>query len=168
MKEHTASGRAGTELGRWEWVGLPEFGIACIKARIDAASPVSKIRAADVAARTVEGEPYLRFRVFPLPEDPQTFVVVEARRGGAAAGPRAVPPGSNPFILTELTIGDESFPVSLEVVETPNDYPLTIGRDALGRRFNVDSSREAVAGPPSLGWKPRRSRPKPRSRSRSF
>jgi hypothetical protein len=154
---------AGTELGRWEWVALPEFGIACIKARIDTASPVSTIQAVDVAARVVEGEPYLRFRVFPLPDDPQTFVVVEARRG-VSAGPRVRPGGSHPLILTELTIGDESFPVSLEVVESPADYPVTLGRDALGRRFKVDSTREAVAGPPSLGWKPRRRRTRRRPR----
>lgn len=159
MSEPTANHHSGAELGRWEWVALPEFGIACIKARIDVASPVSTIRAVDVAARSVEGEPHLSFRVFPLPEDPQTFVVVEARRGGSA-GSRAGLGSANPQILTELTIGEESFPVSLEVVDTPDDYPLTLGRDTLGRRFKIDSTREALAGPPSLGWKPRRNRPK--------
>lgn len=150
--------RALGVLGRWEWVALPELGLTCIQALLDGERATSALRAAGVETGERDGQPVLRFRVHPLPEDPQTFVAVEARREAAAGG-------GQPVIPTTLTLGEHSLAVALEIDEgPPAGLPMTLGRDVLAGRFAVDSARAAVAGPPRLDWHPRRSprrRPRP-------
>ena len=141
-------------VGCWEWVALPEHGIACLKARVAPEEPSSYLRATDLEAAESGGEWVLHFKVHPFNDDPATFVVVEAPRAPEAAVPASVGKGSQAVIATLLTIGEESFPALLEVVESPGAWPLTLGRDVVAGRFSVDPARESVTGAPKLAWSP--------------
>lgn len=134
-------------LGAWEWIALTEYGLACLRARLEPNRDRSSIRGTEVREVEAGREPLVSFRVHPLGDDPQSYVLVEARCRHLG--------GSGPVIRTTVTLGEESFPVALEVVETPDDgFPVVLGRDVLGAT-SVVAEAEATAGPPSLGWHPR-------------
>ena len=129
-------------LGRWEWAALPEFGISCIRAELFPDAATSRLAAGDLVRLDPEGVPGLRFRVYPLAGDERTFVLAEAPLAGVPAADR------RPRIRTLLRLGEESWPVELELVPRRSGSPaLRLGRGALaGRVVVVDA--EALAGLP--------------------
>jgi len=134
-------------LGAWEWIALTEYGLACLRARLEPARDRSSIRGTEVREVEVDRKSFVRFRVHPLEDDPQSYVLVEAHCQHRD--------DSGPVILTTVALGDESFPVTLEVVEAPDEgFPVVLGRDVLGES-SVVAEAEATAGPPSVGWHPR-------------
>ena len=136
---------AGRRLGVREWVALPELGITCMQARLAADADASLLVATDRASVDLEGAPGLRFRIYPLPRDGRTFVLAEAPLAEIPAGRRG------PRIRTLLTLGEQSWPIELELVpRVDGAAPLTLGQSAFSGGLAVDAGVEATVGSPRL------------------
>ncbi len=138
----------GCILGRWEWVALPSFGVAFMKAILSIDSKRSTLACDELQDVGVDGVPSLRFRVFPLADDPRTFVIAEAPRASQSdeSAEKAVP-----SIRTCLTLGKWTLSVELDLVpRSGHSQPLTLGRTAIGNVV-VSPGGAALAGLPGCG-----------------
>lgn len=141
-----------TTIGGREWLALPEFGLGCVQGKIDATHHTSKIYAVEVECLLVDGAPWMRFVVLPVPGDPRTRVTAEAplvdeREVRGLDGRRE----ARPVIRTLLTLGDLTWPVELALAGRDTmGCRLLIGSETLGRRFVVDPARSFLAGPPAV------------------
>ena len=134
----------GKTLGSREWLALPEFAIACIEARIDPDTSVSRLHAVDVHPVGLYDGPGLGFRIRPIRGDGRTFVhAVAVLAPGGGAG----------VVRTLVTLGSATWPLDLEpVAEEPEGFPMVLGAAAIG--FAVDRDRAFLAGPPALAFRP--------------
>ena len=131
-------------IGWREWLGLPELGVARIKAKVDTGARTSALHAEDV--RVVgggRGRARVRFTVHP---------VQRSRKGAVEAmatliGERTVTSSSGtretrPVIRTLVRIGDAEWPI--EITLTRRDvmgFRMLLGRQALHGQAVVDPGR---------------------------
>ena len=129
-------------IGGREWIALPDFGIACIQARLDPDAEASTLSALDVSIVDLEGARGARFSIRPIPGDDRTVVWAEAPIVSSAdAGDRV--------IRTRVTLDDETWPVDLLLVSRhPRQTRIQLGRAALAERFDVRPGKAFLAGPP--------------------
>ena len=139
---HDGAGEERRPIGRREWVGLPELGIACLEARMGRGRGswlwVSQLEVVSPSRRR------LRFRIHPLPNDPRTFIEAEA---ALAAGE------TESSIRTWVVLGQYLWSVTLGLRtgdESERRAALTLGRDTLGLRYHVDQGASYLAGPPRV------------------
>jgi len=135
-------------LGWREWVGLPEFGIRNIKAKIDTGARTSALHAFEVRAFHEGGTERVEFRMHPVQKDNDTVVtcvadVLDKRRVTDSGGHT-----EERFVIqTDLVIGKRRWPI--EVTLTARDdmmFRMLIGRTALHGRAVVDPQRSYVVG----------------------
>lgn len=127
-------------VGWCEWAGLPDLGVERIRAKIDTGAKTSALHALELEPVDIDGEPHVSF-------------VVEAVRDGAAArirccealaGRRLIRSSNGAeewrlIIRTALRLGVHDNPVELSLADRgAMEFPLLVGRDALGVRFLVD------------------------------
>jgi len=137
-------------LGWREWAALPDLGIAAIKAKIDTGARSCALHASEFEEFELDGQAMLRFCVHPFQRDAATTVraeapIVERRRIRSSSGHEQL----RWVVRTRLRLGDASWPVELSL--TTRDamgFRLLIGRQALRRRFLVDSGRSYLCGVP--------------------
>lgn len=155
-----ASGRMPTFpriYGGREWCALPEFGIACIQARIDPAVRRSQLQIQDLAPEDLDGRRGMRFRIRPLLDDDLTIVeaaapLAELWRKTAAGDPAP----KDPTIRTLVTLGDDTWPLDLVLVPHDADgFRLRLGRDAFNDRSRAGKPRlrpsaSFLAGAPAI------------------
>lgn len=139
-------------IGWREWLALPEFGLGCIQGKIDTRLRLSRLHAVDVEGFMVDGSPWMRFVVLPVPGDSRTRVRAEAplvaERTVRSPGGRRE---TRPVIRTLLTLGDLTWSVELVLsLRATQGCRLSIGRESLGRLFLVDPARSFLAGPPAV------------------
>ena len=63
---YTESMSEALRIGWREWVGLPEWGLPAIKAKIDTGARTSSLHALDPEECTLEGVPHVRFILLPV------------------------------------------------------------------------------------------------------
>lgn len=139
-----------TVIGWREWVALPDWGVATIKAKIDTGARTSALHAFDVVTVEREGGAWVRFAIHPWQESSRDEVVVEARlvdrrpvrSSSGAAHVRLV-------VATAVELAGRSVP--MEVTLTRRDemgFRLLVGRQALRGAYVVDPSRSYLGGQP--------------------
>ena len=135
-------------IGWREWAGLPELGIAAIKAKVDTGARSSALHAFAPEFFHRQGKPMVRFEVHPLQRDRRQVVVAEVQvveeRGVRDSGGRRE---MRPVIVTEVELAGQRWPI--EVTLTDRDsmgFRMLLGRQAVRRRFLVDAGRSFVAG----------------------
>ncbi len=139
-------------IGWREWLALPELGVGCLKSKIDTSRRASRLHATHLRTVSIDGEMIVRFRIYPMTQDPRLSLeaeapVVDERFLTAADGRLEL----CPVVRTRLTLGRTSWPQDLLLVDQAVEaYRLILGRHALHGRFVVDPSRSFVAGPPVL------------------
>lgn len=147
-----------TTIGWREWLALPDLGVGCLKGKIDTSRRASRLHATHLHTVSIDGEKIVRFRIYPIAQDPRTSLEAEApvvdehflatSRSLAAADGRLE---LCPVIRTRLTLGRVSWLQDLLLVDQSAEaYRLILGRHALSDRFVVDPSRSFVGGPPVL------------------
>jgi len=140
-------------LGWREWVGLPDFGIARLKAKVDSGARTSALHAFFVEPFAEDGRQRVRFGIHPR----RTHTRVERICVADIADQRLVSDSGGHrerrvVIVTTIVIGPRRWPV--EVTLTSRDtmhYRMLLGRTAIRGRYLVDAERSYVAGRPRDG-----------------
>ncbi len=137
-------------LGWREWVALPDWGVAHLKAKIDTGARTSSLHAFDLQWFDHDGNPWVRFEIHPWQRSVTDAVTAEA----AVVATRDVKSSSGdvehrPVVHTSLVLAGRE--VTAEVTLTRRDemgFRMLIGREALRNRFLVDPGVSYVGGRP--------------------
>lgn len=137
-------------LGWREWVGLPDHGVEWLKAKVDTGARTSSLHAAGLHTFQVENREWVRFHVYPWQRSTADAVQVEAR----VLDRRQVRSSSGnteqrPVVVLPVRIGSRT--VDVEFTLTRRDqmgFRMLLGRQALRRRFLVDTGRSYLLGQP--------------------
>lgn len=131
-----------------EWVGLPELGIARIKAKVDTGARTSALHAFEVRPFTEDGVERVEFRIHPVQKDNDTVIscqadILDQRKVTDSGGHSEV----RFVIRTELHVGQYHWPI--EATLTARDdmlFRMLLGRTALKGRAQVNPARSYVVG----------------------
>ena len=142
-------------IGWREWVGLPDFGIRSIKAKVDTGARTSSLHAFDVEEFRRGKKPMVRFCIHPEQRNDDHAAEVEA----PLVGHRNVKPSSGhvelrPVILAEVELMGERFPIELTLTRRDSmGFRMLLGRQATRRRFLIDPGRSFLNGKRLVGSK---------------
>ena len=147
--------RTQPTLGWREWVGLPDHGVEWLKAKVDTGARTSSLHAAGLHTFQVENREWVRFHVYPWQRSTADAVQVEARvldrrqvRSSSGTTER------RPVVVLPVRIGSQI--VDVEFTLTRRDqmgFRMLLGRQALRRRFLVDTGRSYLLGQPPKSLK---------------
>ncbi|WP_019867678.1 ATP-dependent zinc protease family protein [Methylovulum miyakonense] len=139
-------------LGWREWVGLPNFNIMQIKAKIDTGARSSALHAFAIDPYRKGGERWVMFAIHPIQKN--TDVAIECH---APVKDRRVVSDSGGHkqlryvIDTQLVVGQSV--ITAEMTLTNRDsmlFRLLIGRTALDKRFIIAPNASYLQGKPQL------------------
>lgn len=142
-------------IGWREWVGLPDLGLANLKAKVDTGARTSALCAHDIERI---GDSRVRFTVHPRQRDTTTVVTAEAD----IVDERSVRSSSGLVELrlvvrTSLQIGVHRFDAEFTLTDrTSLGFRVLLGREALRRRFIVDPGSSYRFGGRRTRFVPRR------------
>ncbi len=135
-------------LGWREWVSLPELTTPWIKAKIDTGARSSALHAFDLEYFNRDDIQWVRFEIHPWQRSANDLVVQEApvieqRNIRSSSGETE----TRPVISTSLGIGDALVPIELTLTRRDEmGFRMLVGREALRRRYLVDSAKSFGAG----------------------
>ncbi len=133
-----------------EWVGLPAFGIAHVKAKLDTGARTSAIHAFDVEEATVDGVDRVRFAIHPWQRSTADAVAVDVpvhdrrviRSSNGTEQERIV-------ILAPIALLGRVVEVEMSLSRRDEmGFRMLVGREALRQGFLVDSARSYLGGRP--------------------
>jgi hypothetical protein len=137
-------------LGWREWVAMPQFGLAAIKAKIDSGARSSSLHVESLEVLRRRGVPWLRFSL------------LTGRRGvpaalceAAACDRRSVSDSGGHvtlrwFIRSEFELGGRRWEAEINLTSRRAMlFPLLLGRNALHGRFLVDPAASYRCGRPA-------------------
>jgi hypothetical protein len=137
-------------VGWREWAALPDLGIPAIKVKLDTGARSSALHAFDITRHDDATGAWVEFEVHPLQRDSSTVIrsrarLLDERWVRSSSGRRTF----RPVIVTTLVLGDQAWPIELTLVRRDlMGFRMLVGREALRRRFLVDSGRSFLAGDP--------------------
>jgi hypothetical protein len=137
-------------IGWREWVGLPDFGIRHIKAKVDTGARSSSLHAFDLEEFERDGASWVRFQVHPVQRKKTRTVSVEAKvlelRSIRSSSGKA---SMRPVIVTNVKLLGITWPVELTLASRDEmGFRMLLGRTAIRRRFLVDAGRSYCGGKP--------------------
>ena len=136
------------QVGWREWAGLPDLGIARIKAKIDTGARTSALHAFALDTFSEHGQRMVRFGVHPLQRKlrPQIFcvaAVVDERWVMDSGGHRE----QRLVIATRVCIGTMTWPIELTFTDRDTmRFRLLIGRSAMRNRLQVNPDGSYATG----------------------
>ena len=137
-------------LGWREWIALPDWNVAHLKAKIDTGARTSSLHAFDLHTFDRDGAQWARFEIHPWQRSTAGGVVVEAEI--TAWRPVRSSSGKvdeRPVVNTTLAIAGQC--VAAEITLTRRDemgFRMLIGREAIRTRFVVDPGASYRGGRP--------------------
>jgi hypothetical protein len=139
-------------LGWREWVALPEFGIAQIKAKIDTGARSSALHAVTIEPYLKGGENWLMFTVQPTQKQSDLLVEchspIKDRRLVSDSGGHKQ---RRYVIETQLLFGQQL--IQAEITLTNRDsmrFRMLLGRTAMDKHFIIDPNASYLQGKPSM------------------
>lgn len=142
-------------IGWREWVGLPDFGVKSIKAKVDTGARSSSLHAFNIEDFQKDGADWVRFWVHPVQRNTNREFMAESpvlayRSVRSSSGEASV----RPVILANVKLLGQCWPVELTLAARDEmSFRMLLGREAFRRRFLVDAGRSY------LGGKPKRKQP---------
>jgi hypothetical protein len=138
-------------VGWREWIALPDWGVPAIKAKVDTGARTSALHAFDIETFERDGSAWARFLIHPWQDSSADEISVEAplmdhRSVRSSSGASRL----RPVVSTTVELAGTLVPI--EVTLTRRDemgFRMLIGRQALRRRFLVDSGRSYLGGKPA-------------------
>ncbi len=139
-----------TVLGWREWVGLPDWGVVHVKAKVDTGARTSALHAHDLAPFTRDDAAWVRFSIHPFQASDRDAVEVEApvieeREVRSSNGEVDL----RPVVVTDVVLGGRTR--SVEVTLTQRDamgFRMLVGREAMRGAFLVDPAKSYLGGRP--------------------
>lgn len=137
-------------IGWREWVGLPDLGVAHIKAKIDTGARSSSLHAFDTEEFEREGQQWVRFHVLPRQKCEETRLWTEAlihehRDIRSSNGQMS----SRPVIRTRVLLHGRKFRIDLTLADRSEmGFRMLLGREAVRRRFVIDPGHSYLGGVP--------------------
>jgi hypothetical protein len=138
-------------IGWREWLALPDLNVTRIKAKVDTGARSSALHAFDIEPFDRDGTRMVRFRIHPRQEDSRAVVTAEAelldmRSVRSSSGQQEI----RPVIQTTACVLNRRWPIELTLTKRDQmGFRMLLGRQALRRRFLVDTGRSFLTG--SLG-----------------
>ena len=137
-------------LGWREWVSLPQWDVAYLKAKVDTGARTSSLHAFDLEWFERDGASWVRFEIHPWQRSTADSVVAEA----AVVSTRDIRSSSGavdhrPVVRTSVGLAGAT--VEAEITLTRRDdmgFRMLIGREAIRRRFVVDPGTSYRGGRP--------------------
>ena len=135
-------------MGWREWLELPDLGIRRVKAKVDTGARSSSLHAEGIELFQVRGQIGVRFIVLPLQRSRLKAVSCQAplydeRYVKSSNGSREL----RPVIRTAVLWGGQTWEV--DVTLTSRDlmgFRMLLGREAIRRRYLVDTGRSYLGG----------------------
>lgn len=148
---HTSIKRQLTVIGWREWIGLPDLGIEAIKVKVDTGARSSSLHAYDLQEFERHGRKMVRFAIHPVQRSDTKVVETEAPlleyRSVRSSTGRA---RTRPVIVTNITLLGQLWAVELTLANRDEmGFRMLLGRQAIRRRFLVDTSRSFYGGKPT-------------------
>lgn len=146
-------------MGWREWIELPDLGIKHVKAKVDTGARSSSLHAEGIELVHVRGQIFVRFTVLPLQRSRLRAVSCQAllhdeRYVKSSNGTREL----RPVIRAAVCWGGQSW--EADVTLTSRDlmgFRMLLGREAIRRRFLVDTGHSFTGGRPPAPKKRKRS-----------
>ena len=153
-------------IGWREWVSLPDWNVAHLKAKIDTGARTSSLHAFGLEWFDRDGSPWVRFEIHPWQRSTADAVIAET----AVVATRDIRSSSGdvehrPVVHTAMAIAGRT--VTAEVTLTRRDemgFRMLVGREALRKRFLVDPAMSYLGGRPDKSIR-RRNRSDDREKS---
>lgn len=145
-------------IGWREWVGLPDFGIKMIKAKVDTGARSSSLHALNLREFERDGVKWVRFQVHPVQRKSNETVEVEVmvldfRSVRSSSGKAAI----RPVVVTNIELFGTTWPVELTLASRDEmGFRMLLGREAFRGRFLVDAGKSFYGGKPERKKKTRR------------
>jgi len=137
-------------LGWREWVSLPAFGLAAVRAKVDSGARTSALHVDWQEVFYREGVEWVRFGLHPASVAAPGNAVeapVFARKPVTDSGGHV---GERVFIRTRMELAGLAFDAEINLTSRRAMlFPMLLGRTALADRFVVDPARSFVLGEPS-------------------
>lgn len=137
-------------IGSSEWIGLPQLGIAQLRARVDTGAKTSALHVTDLEVFRKRGEDWVRFRVPIGTPRPSRYENCEAR----LVSTRKVRNTSGQLeerhcILTRIVIGAAGWDAEITLTcRKKMRYRMLLGRTAMSHHALVDPGRRYLQGQP--------------------
>jgi len=135
-------------VGWREWAGLPDLGAGRIGAKIDTGAKGSALHAFKIKEFETDGVRHVEFWLHTLQGKEQREIFCHA----LIAGKRLIK-SSNGLeeeriaIETDLRLGEQLWKINLTLTNRETmEFPLLIGRDALGGKFMIDPAESYLLG----------------------
>ncbi len=136
-------------------MGLPDLGVAAIKAKIDTGARSSALHAFDLEVFDRDGADWVRFEVHPIQRDWKTTIPAEMPlhemrivRNPGGGGREEL----RPVVRTGVELMGRRWPIELTLTRRDRmGFRMLLGRSAVRRRFVVDPGRSFLGGKPPRG-----------------
>lgn len=140
-------------LGWEEWLGLPDLGLAAVKAKIDTGARTSALHAFSIEEIGTADRPRVRFGVHPIPgrEDVSVVCVADVvdRRDVTSSNGETE---RRYVIRTSVRMGERTWPIEITLANRETmAYRMLLGRQAVQADMVVDPTRSFVQ--PRLGYR---------------
>lgn len=131
-------------------MGLPDFGIKSIKAKVDTGARSSSLHVFDLDTFERDEKKWVRFKIHPAQRKSQPTVQAEAKvleyRNVRSSNGKST---SRPVIVTPLELRGEVYLVELTLASRDNmGFRMLLGREAFRGRFLVDAGNSYFGGRP--------------------
>jgi hypothetical protein len=127
-------------VGWRETVGLPDFKLLDIKAKIDTGAKTSALHADEIEYITEKGKKYVRF-LFISDSGHKKHIksrFIEEREIKSSTGQKTI----RPVVKTKIKMGETEFEIELTLIKRDlMGFKMLIGREALNGRFMINPAR---------------------------
>ena len=150
MAERNRKPKILPPIGWREWVGLPDLGIALIKAKVDTGARSSALHAFKIKEVHEGPRTFVSFKVHPYQKDSQTTLsckaeLLEYREVRSSHGHVTL----RPVVVTSIQFMEQIWPIELTLVGRDSmGFRMLLGREAVRGRYFVDAGHSFFGGHP--------------------
>ncbi len=135
-------------VGCEEWVGLPQFGIPAIKARVDSGAKTSSIHAYNIEVKSEGDKNFAHFEIHPLQSSKAVIIPCKAELIGERNVKSSSGHSEKRYVIkTPIKLGNDVWEVEITLTNRDNmGYRMLLGREAMSGKLLVDPDKHFETG----------------------